>query len=623
MSQQEASPRNYEVTGILQGEVFTVGEVRAAERQLLEAQDGPDALMRSAASAVAQAARVMLARDNRLSADGRVLVAAGGGGNGGDALYAAAELAAEGWSVDAVLFGRDGRVHRRALDAFLAAGGTVVEVDSVWRRPPHHRLVVDGVLGIGGDGGLSQDPAVLFAYATAWFVPVLAVDVPSGIAADTGATPAMIDVEDPPDPRAEEWNMPGLTVLTRTRVPAHVIADVTVTFGGLRRAHAVSAYCGQVLLADAGLDPERTISAGLSGTVRDRARLSVTTVRAVTPECERPMDEEYDVSGTLLLTGIGRAHADGAHEPGPDDDKYSGGVVGVCAGSAVYPGAGVLTTTAAVRTTSSMVRYVGLGGGDAAQTAAAEVVRACPEVVWSPDVARTGRVQAWVAGPGRGTGEDAAGELAELLGRPEPLVLDADAITLIAGRGDLRTALQGRALRDDAPAATLLTPHAGEFRRLAEVFPEIPDPDEDRIGAVVALSDALNCAVLLKGRRTLVTDGRAVSCIDAGSSWGATPGSGDVLSGILGALAAESEARFGDEEKAAKGRPSVPDDGDGRHPRWKGAFPAPQAVVVHAVAAELSARTPAGHAPTSASRIAEAIPHAVASCAPAVRTRRY
>lgn len=605
MSQQEASPSSYEVPEALRGEVFTVGEVRAAERPLLAAQDEPDTLMRSAASAVAQAARVMLARDNRLSVDDRVLVAAGGGGNGGDALYAAAELAAEGWSVDAVLFGRDGRVHRPALDAFLTAGGTVVEVDSVWHRPPHHRLVVDGVLGIGGDGGLSQGPAVLFAYAAAWFVPVLAVDVPSGIAADTGATPAMTDVEDPPDPRAEEWNLPGLGVLTRTRVPAHVIADVTVTFGGLRRAHAVSAYCGQVLLADAGLDPERTISAGLSGTWRDRARLSVTTGRAVTPECERPMDEEYDVSGTLL-TGIGRAHADGAYEPGPYDDKYSGGVVGVCAGSAMYPGAGVLTTTAAVRTTSSMVRYVGLGGGDAAETAA-EVVRACPEVVWSRSVADTGRVQAWVVGPGRGTGEEAAGELAELIARPEPLVLDADAITLLAGRADLRTAVQGRALRDETPAATLLTPHAGEFRRLAEVFSGIPDPEEDRIGAVVALSDALNCAVLLKGRCTVVTDGRSVSCIDAGSSWGATPGSGDVLSGILGALAAESEAMFG----------------DGRPLRWKGAFPAYRAVVVHAVAAELSARTPAGHAATSASRIAEAIPHAVASCAPAVRTRRY
>ncbi|MGP9724079.1 bifunctional ADP-dependent NAD(P)H-hydrate dehydratase/NAD(P)H-hydrate epimerase [Corynebacterium sp. AOP40-9SA-29] len=622
MSQQEASPRNYEVPSGLQGEVFTVEEVRAAERPLLEAQDEPDALMRSAASAVAQAARVMLARDNLLSADDRVLVAAGGGGNGGDALYAAAELAAEGWAVDAVLFGRDGRVHRPALDAFLAAGGTVVELDSVWHRPSRHRLLIDGVLGIGGDGGLSQGPAVLFAYAAAWFVPVLAVDVPSGIAADTGATPAMIDVEDPPDPRAEEWNMPGMTVLMRTRVPAHVIADVTVTFGGLRRAHAVSAYCGQVLLADAGLDPERTISAGLSGTVRDRARLSVSIGRAVTPECERPMDEEYDIAETLL-TGIGRVHADGAHEPGPYDDKYSGGVVGVCAGSAEYPGAGVLTTTAAVRTTSSMVRYVGLGGGDAAQTAAAEVVRACPEVVWSPDVARTGRVQAWVAGPGRGTGEDAAGELAELIARPEPLVLDADAITLLAGHDDVRTALQGRALRDEAPAATLLTPHDGEFRRLAEMFSGIPDPEDDRIGAVVALSDALNCAVLLKGRRTLITDGRSVSCIDAGSSWGATPGSGDVLSGILGALAAESEAKFGDEAIAAKGHPSLPDDGDGRRPRWNGAFPAYGAVALHAVAAELSARTPAGHASTSASRIAEAIPHAVASCAPAVRTRHY
>lgn len=557
---------------------YTVDQIRRAEQPLLDAETTPDELMRSAAGAVAEAARTMLERRPVMPERyRRVLLAVGSGGNGGDALYAGAELAEDGWEVDAVLLGRGGTAHERALAAFTSAGGRVVGLDDVRDTLPRYRLVVDGILGMGGSGGLSAAAATLFSYARQWVIPVLAVDVPSGIDADTGAVPAPV--------------ISGSTGSTGDT--AHVTADVTVTFGGLRRAHALNAYCGQVVVADPGLagGDGRTISAHLPP-VGDEA------TRVQTAVAYRPATGRYDFDDTSLRP-IRRVRSGGPREPGPYDDKYSGGVVGICAGSATYPGAGVLATTAAVRTTSSMVRYIGDGGSD--------VVRACPEVVASRTVPETGRVQAWVVGPGRGTGEDAALELEELLGRPEPLVIDADAITLLAQHRELRDALISRSDGSrDAPTA-LLTPHDGEFRRLAgAVDGVVPDPADDRLGAVVAMADHLHCGVLLKGRHTVLVerpladgDGRRadtiVHTVDAGTSWGATPGSGDVLAGMLGAAMAESQATLGTADHVAAG-----------------------IVALHGAAVGLSARVGdagSGHAPTSASRIAEAIPSAWAATA--------
>lgn len=603
----------------LRAQVYTVEQIRRAEQPLLDAQTEPDELMRSAASAVVEAAEVMLKRKSMTSAQTKVLLAVGAGGNGGDALYAGAALAAQGWPVEAVLLGRDGHAHRRVLTAYEDAGGVVVDLQQVWRTPARYLLVIDGVLGMGGDGGLSEDAAVLFSFISAWFIPVLSIDVPSGIGADSGRTPPTIEVDDPPDPYADEMGLPGMTVLMRSRVPAHVIADVTVTFGGLRRAHAVNAYCGQVMLANPGLGGEpgddqlRTIGAQLAEEWkrkhRGKGELDVRAGRAVVPPRDPRNDPgtavgpvdlggEFNFSSTDLVP-VPEAHAGTMLAPGPYDDKYSGGVVGICAGSETYPGAAILTTTAAVRTTSAMVRYVG--------GASQDVIQACPEVVWAPSVSRSGRVQAWVVGPGRGTGAEAAEEVEILLKRPEPLVVDADALTVLAEHEELRDLLTERGVSGSNPAPTVLTPHAGEFRRLADVVGGVPDPDDDRIGAAASLARALGCVVLLKGRHTVVTDGENVQCTDAGTSWAATPGSGDVLSGMIGALLAENEARHGPDAEQRVGRTGM------SQKEWRvpsATFPANDAVALHAIAASISAQTPEGEAPTSASRIAAAVPRA-------------
>jgi hydroxyethylthiazole kinase-like uncharacterized protein yjeF len=209
--------------------------------------------------------------------------------------------------------------------------------------------------------------------------------------------------------------------------------------------------------------------------------------------------------------------------PGPRDDKYTQGVVGVAAGSASYPGAAILCSGAAVAATSGMVRYAG--------SAAAEVVSHWPEVVAAPGVEDAGRVQAWVVGPGLGTDDAALNALTRVLRTDLPVIVDADALTMLAAHPQL--------VRQRA-AATVLTPHAGEYERFG-----IGPVGDDRVAAARRLADELGATVLLKGNVTVIAEaGRSngpagrTYLNPAGGSWAATAGSGDVLSGIVGALLA-------------------------------------------------------------------------------------
>ncbi|MDJ0452690.1 NAD(P)H-hydrate dehydratase [Gordonia amicalis] len=400
-------------------------------------------LMRRAAHGVAQAVVGELNRTG--GCYGRTVgVVVGAGDNGGDALFAAAELARRGAAAHAVLLAPD-KAHPAGLRAFRSAGGRVV--DSL---PGHPDVVIDGVVGIGGRGPLRPAAAAVFAGLGAE-TTVVAVDLPSGVDADTG------EVHDP-----------------------SVRADLTVTFGFPRRAHLLAApRCGRVIVVDIGIgDPTEPAAQQL---------ISYS-------------DEEIDWP-----------------VPGPADDKYTQGVVGVVAGSHRYPGAAILASGAAVAATSGMTRYVG--------SAHAEVVSHFPEVIAAPDLADAGRVQAWVAGPGMGTDAAATATLRTVLDSDLPVLVDADALTIVS---------TDPALVDGRRAPTLLTPHAGEFARLTGT-----EVGADRVSAVADLAARWGVTVLLKGRITLIADpsGRVVGN-DAGASWAATAGAGDVLAGIAGSLLA-------------------------------------------------------------------------------------
>ncbi len=256
----------------------------------------------------------------------------------------------------------------------------------------------------------------------------------------------------------------------------------TVTFGAVKLGLVVGAgrgYAGEVHLVAIGLGPH----------------LPPPTVSRLT---------DADAAARLAL-------------PTPDDDKYSQGVVGVVAGSATYPGAGVLCTGAALRTRPGLVRYAG--------TAADGVRAAWPEaIVTDGRPADAGRVQAWVVGPGMGTDDDARSVLAEVLATDLPVIVDADGLTMLAKEPDL---VRGR------DAATVLTPHDREFARFGT------EPGGDRVGAARRLAAELGCVVLLKGDATVVADADGTAFVNGtGTPWLATAGTGDVLAGITGALLA-------------------------------------------------------------------------------------
>lgn len=432
---------------------WRVADVRAAEKTLMAALP-EGTLMQRAAAGLARRCALLLAETGGVYG-ARVLLLVGSGDNGGDTLYAGALLAGRGAQVRALLLDPD-RVHAAGLAALRRAGGTTVR-----ELPARADLVLDGIVGIGASGGLRPDAAALVAGLTGLRgraglrPPVVAVDVPSGVAVDTG-------------------DVPGDAVT----------ADVTVTFGCLKPAHVVgpaAARTGHVELVDIGLGA---------------------TLRA--DPAVRVADAD-DIARWWPW-------------PGPTSDKYTRGVVGVATGSAQYPGAAVLSVAGACAGPAGMVRYAG--------SAHADVVRAHPSVVAAPRVADTGRVQAWVCGSGLGTDENARTELRSVLAGSLPVLLDADALTLLVdGR-------HAEDLRRDAPL--VITPHDGEFARLAGEA-----PGADRVDAACRMAAWINAVVLLKGDRTIVaTPAGEVWANPTGSSALATAGSGDVLAGLLGSLLA-------------------------------------------------------------------------------------
>ncbi|MCK2215132.1 NAD(P)H-hydrate dehydratase [Actinomadura sp. ATCC 31491] len=272
---------------------------------------------------------------------------------------------------------------------------------------------------------------------------------------------------------------------------AAVRARLTVTMGALKTGLLVdpgAARTGRVELVDIGLGPH----------------LPGPDVAALT---------DGDVAGLLP-------------RPGNESDKYRRGVLGVLAGSDLYTGAAVLAVGGALRAGAGMVRYAGPA------EPVAQVRAAWPEAVITPldrpSIEDVGRVQAWVLGPGLGTGDWAHELAAQVLGTHLPVLVDADGLSVVAGDRSL--------LRRSAP--TLITPHAGELARLIRAGRE--DIEAARLEHARAAAAELGVTVLLKGSTTVVAEeSRPVRVNPTGTSWLATGGTGDVLSGVAGALLAQ------------------------------------------------------------------------------------
>ena len=492
--------------------VYDVATVRAAEEAVMVGlPDG--ALMDRASTGLADACATLMRDLGLRIAGARVVLLIGSGNNGGDALYAGAQLARRGARVDAVLLGE--RSHAGGRDAFVEAGGVVVAQAATDQAIARADVILDGVLGIGGRGALRAEAARCAPLVAESGALVVAVDIPSGVDADTGAV---------------------------ADAAATIHADATVTFGCLKPGLLLAPgrdYAGAVLVVDIGLDD------------------------ALPPADLHALDP-------LDL-------ADSVPEPVPSDYKYSRGVVGIAAGSPGYRGAAFMATGGARHGNVGMVHVLDRGDG-----LAEALVDEFWDVVISADApASVTRTTAWVVGPGVGLDLDGRSLLRDVLNVDAPVVVDADALRMLR-QGPASDTLSAR------KRPTVLTPHEGEFAALG--FAIGAGEDEDRLGSARQAARELGAVVVLKGPGTVIASPSGAAYID---TWGTpdlgTAGSGDVLSGLMGALLAGAAARA-----------DVDFDG--------AAWIAAAAVGVHGLAGRLAAQ---GGRPVTAPDIIAAIPDAI------------
>jgi hydroxyethylthiazole kinase-like uncharacterized protein yjeF len=392
-----------------------------------------------------------------------VLVLAGPGNNGGDAFEAAVHLRAHGCEVLVCSATDPARLPRDAAAAeakWRAAGGTCA---GELRAPAGFDLIIDGMFGIGLTRLIGAPFAHWIAAVNASATPVLALDIPSGLDADTGSVRGCA-----------------------------IRATHTVTFiadkPGLHTHHGPD-HAGSITVA--GLDLRSSLAPGT------------------------------DCGKLLAKTDFAAALAPRRR----NTHKGTYGTLGIIGGATGMAGAALLASRAALKLGAGRVLVGMLEQGlgldplypELMLRGAAEVVEAKPDAI--------------VVGPGLGQGEEALTVMQRAAGLHCPLVLDADALNLVAREAKLAAAVSRR------DGATLMTPHPLEAARLLGRSAEAVQ--NDRIAAALALARLYHATIVLKGAGSVIADGHHAWWINpTGNPGMATGGMGDVLAGLTGALVA-------------------------------------------------------------------------------------
>lgn len=466
--------------------LLTASAIRALEARGLAATP-PGTLMARAAEAVADAC---VERLRALPARTPVLALVGPGNNGGDALLAAMRLAARGFAVRAIgLSPRrpeadDAARVRAAWDASGRPLGPPAELDDALAARP---LVIDGLFGIGLARPLEGTAAAIVAGVNASGLPVVAVDVPSGLDADRGA-------------------IVGGATGTAIRAVATVtmLADKPGLHTGAGTTHA-----GRVTVADLGvpalgLRPE-PLAAAPGG----------------------PAARGHLVDAATVGPTAAPRHA--------DSHKGRFGDVLVVAGEPSMRGAATLALLGAQAVGAGRL-YLGLDDDDpvAGDPLRPELMTRRLRLRTATGEAALGPATAVVAGCGLGRGERAARALAAALDHPAALVLDADGLNVVATDAALGARLAARAA---AGRPTVLTPHPLEAARLLGV--QTAEVQHDRIGAAYRIAAATGACVVLKGAGTVVALPDGSWRINAsGGPILSVAGTGDVLAGTIAGLLA-------------------------------------------------------------------------------------
>lgn len=461
--------------------VQNVESMREADRHTIEDLGVPGmVLMENAATGLVDAIR------DRFPEAVSVLILCGPGNNGGDGLAAARHLINGGHQVRVLLFGSEDRLSPDASTNLAAARAFGVEVAELRDGGLEELedaldaggadLIVDALLGTGIDRPLGGRIAAIVERINNAPAPVVAVDVPTGLNGSSN-------------------RLPGLTVE----------ADLTATFGALKRCHALPPAClrcGDVVVVDIGIPPA-VLEQGCS--LRWVEPHDVALMLPV-----RADDAHKGRFGHLLVVAgaVGR-----------------GGAVAMAARSAVVVGTGLVTMAVPEPVVpvvdgaclEAMTHPLGAdsSGGIAGPDGLEQMVD---------------RMTAVAAGPGMGTADGAGRCLDWILDTwSGPLLLDADAVNLLAGAPER---LAGR----EVPP--VLTPHPGELARLLGSTTE--EVVADRLEAAREAASRSGSVVVAKGFRTLVVAPDGAAWINpTGDSSLASGGSGDVLTGTIGGLLAQ------------------------------------------------------------------------------------
>ncbi|PJC98238.1 bifunctional ADP-dependent NAD(P)H-hydrate dehydratase/NAD(P)H-hydrate epimerase [Janthinobacterium sp. BJB1] len=457
--------------------LYTIADIRAIEQAAAQALPQGALMQRAGQAAASTALKLLHGQEDRASAGHmRALVLAGPGDNGGDALEAAAHLAGSGievlvWLAPAahatspereVALSRARNSAARCMEAATSTAAAAVAA-APWN------LVIDGLFGIGATRPLDGECRDMAQLVNKLDCPVLALDVPSGLHADTGAVDGVA-----------------------------IRATHTLTFigdkPGLHTAHGRD-HAGEVEVAALAIDP------------------------ALLPEARAQLGGLHLFARHLL------PRRQNTH-------KGSYGSVAVIGGAQGMAGAPILAARAALHAGAGRVYIAFPDAPPAFDSGQPELM--CRR---AQDVDFSGlHFAALVAGPGLGDDADTVELLQRAIDSDSPLLLDADALNLMAAEPELQSAL---AVRTGAGAgATILTPHPLEAARLLDLT--VAEVQADRPGAARQLAAQLGVIVVLKGSGTVIAapDGGIVINNTGGPAL-ATAGTGDVLSGLCGSLLAQ------------------------------------------------------------------------------------
>jgi len=438
--------------------IYTTPAIRKLEER---AAPGSGALMERAGAAAAEFARSLCGDTAKA-----VLVVAGPGNNGGDAFEVAAHLKRWFFRVSVVFSGERDKLPKDALAALskweAAGGGLEKDIPGDARFD----LAVDGLFGIGLTRPLAGAHAALVGRLNALGAAVLALDVPSGINADTGA-------------------VMGCAVRATHTLSFLAHKPGLLTLDG-------PDHCGELKLDTLGLDPGKLLEP--EGHLLDAGFLA----RAVRP---RPRNFH----------------------------KGQAGSVGILGGAAGMVGAAVIAGRAALKCGAGRV-YLGLltPRPPYVDYTQPELMLRKPAAVLEKEL-----VNVLVAGPGMGKAASARKLLATVLAAPVAVVLDADALNVIAASRALAASLAKR------KAATILTPHPAEAARLLGTT--TGGVQADRVAAARAIAHRYRSLVVLKGNGSVIAAPEGKFWINPSGNPGmASAGMGDALSGMIAALIAQS-----------------------------------------------------------------------------------